>query len=190
MVSEVGVCNEALALIGEPSITSIDPPDANNRARLCQTLFDQARDAVLRDFDWNFASEMADLGSALTTVPTFGYTAAFSLPTDPYCLRVLETNHPDSVLWRVQGRQLFINETSVQIRYTARVLDTSLWSPDFAELLALHLASKLAYPLSRVRGLGQDHWKLYLKRRDDMLASDSQEGSPPQPKPTRLELVR
>ena len=190
MASEVSVCNEALVLIGQDIITSISPPDANTRARVCAQFFDQARDFVLREFDWNFASIRVSLGAPLTSTPAFGFTKSFTLPSDPFCLRVLETNHPDTTRWRVEGRTLSMSVDAVSIRYTGRILDTSLWSADFVEVLSLYLSSKIAYPLTKTRGVAKDQWALYLNRRHDMWSPDSQEGSPPPRKPTSLEAVR
>ena len=70
--SEVAICNMALAEIGRGAeIVSLD--EKSEAARACRRRYPYARDAVLRSYDWNFATRRASL-PASADKPAFGYT--------------------------------------------------------------------------------------------------------------------
>src|SRR3546814_6931193 len=85
MTSVVSICNRALTLLGQKTITSLE--DNSQAARLCVESYGPTRDAVLRDHPWNCAIARADL-AALSEAPAFEFGRQFQLPPD--CLRVLE----------------------------------------------------------------------------------------------------
>lgn len=53
MLSKVGICNSALAKLGDSFIIDID--DGSKQARACKECFDRLRDALLRSHRWSFA---------------------------------------------------------------------------------------------------------------------------------------
>jgi hypothetical protein len=140
-ITEVKVCNSALAKLGASRITSLS--DNSTAAILCNDLFEVVRDEVLRSHPWRFAIKRATL-SASATAPEFGYDYQYPLPVK--CLRVLETEYSEQE-WVVEGRFLVTNETEIKIRYIEKVTDPSLWDSMFTESLAWRLAQSLAYPL-------------------------------------------
>ncbi len=89
MATEVSICSNALRRLGDDPITSLT--DDTERARLCNSFYPDARDAVLRLHTWNFAATRASLAK-LATAPAYGYANQFSLPSD--CLRVLSMEEP------------------------------------------------------------------------------------------------
>ena len=86
MASVVDLCNRALDLLGAANITSLT--ENSKEARLCNGNFDDVRDAVLRSHPWNIAITRRALARD-TDTPAFGFSFQYSLPTDPFCLRVL-----------------------------------------------------------------------------------------------------
>lgn len=109
MASEVEICNSALIKLGDDTITSLT--DDSKRARLCNAQFARLRDEVLRAHPWNFAIRRASLAK-LSQAPAFEFAAAFRLPEDPYCLRVLllfDGSAPQGISrhrWKIEGRTL------------------------------------------------------------------------------------
>ena len=81
MASIVDICSNALRKIGVAPITALT--DDSDAARLCNALWPEQRDTVLRDHPWNFAQRRAAL-ALLVTAPTWKYSNAFQLPNDPY----------------------------------------------------------------------------------------------------------
>ena len=92
MATEVSICSNALRRLGDSPITTLS--DNTERARLCNAFYGDARDAVLRSHPWNFAITRARLAQ-LSSTPAYGYSYQYALPTDPYCLRVLEMEYSD-----------------------------------------------------------------------------------------------
>ena len=71
MVSTVvDLCNMALIRLGATRITSID--DDSKQALLCKQYYEQTRDEVLYDHEWNCAIVRASLAQ-LAETPAFGY---------------------------------------------------------------------------------------------------------------------
>ena len=94
MATEVSICANALRRLGDDPITSLT--DDTERARLCNAFYTDARDAVLRSHPWNFAITRTSLAK-LSDAPAYGFNYQYSLPTDPYCLRVLEMEYSDYI---------------------------------------------------------------------------------------------
>ena len=92
MATEVSICSNALRRLGDDPITSLT--DDSERARLCNSFYSDARDSVLRSHPFNFSITRTTLAQ-LSTAPTYGFAYQYALPTNPYCLRVLEMEEKD-----------------------------------------------------------------------------------------------
>jgi len=152
--SEVHICNEALSLLGASTIISLTA--ATENARRCNMLYEPTRDALLRKHRWRFAINRATL-AALADGPAYGYDHAFQLPTDPYCLRVLEMyeERENGEDWQIEGRTLVTNSDTARIKYIQRVTDPNQFDESFREALVYELASKLAIPITNSRSLAE-----------------------------------
>ena len=71
MASETEIANAALDKLGEPPLTSFD--DESRGARLAKRTYADLRDALLREYPWNFAMHRAEL-AADEDGPEWGYT--------------------------------------------------------------------------------------------------------------------
>jgi hypothetical protein len=191
--SETEVCNLALTRIGHNQITDISS-DTSKAGDLCRLHFPRTRDAVLRAHPWNFAVRRAAL-AASTTTPNHEYTYAFTLPSDPYCLKVIRTSwealgyssrdEPSAGVWaeaqipyRIEGRSLLANESACSIEYIARVTDTSTWDALFTDAVAARLSSELCMPLTDNQSATKTMWDIYMSKLAEARTVDSQEGSP------------
>lgn len=153
--SNVHICNEALALLGATSIISLTAATENSNR--CNILFEPTRDSLLRAHRWRFAINRATL-AALADPPAYGYDHAYQLPTDPYCLRALETKEErdDGDDWAIEGRTLVSNADSCRLKYIKRVTDPNEFDENFKNALVFMMASKLAVPLTNSRTLRED----------------------------------
>lgn len=143
MTSVVGICNRALAKIGdEISITSID--DGSKAARYCKLLYADVRDYLLRSYPWRFALKQWRL-SPKDEKPTFGFEYAFQLPGE--CLSVWRAENPQND-YAVIGRTVHADETVFGFIGCARIEDPSLFDAMFSEALALRLAYELVPALA------------------------------------------
>lgn len=151
--SQTEICNLALVRLGDYLITSLD--EDSTAARYCKLFYAKVRDAVLRDFPWNFAVRKKALALASET-PIFGYAYMYGLPSD--CLRALDlrtayTNGPAvefSIELNAAGtaRMLCTNEPEAHLRYVARVEDPNLYDAEFVEAVSWKLAADLAQPIT------------------------------------------
>lgn len=173
--SEVAICNGALTLLGAESIVALT--DTSKQGVLCARWYEQTRDACLRGYPWNFAVRRARLNAPLDSTdadaPVWGFTYGFTLPSN--CLRVLETD--GGVPFRVEGRVLYSDDSSVDIRYIMRVTDVAQFDPQFSEALAAKLAMVLAYPLTKSSTVREEMATLYSALMADAENTDTQEGT-------------
>lgn len=167
-VSKVSICNRALSFIkANNRITDIT--EDSEEARLCNILFDEALDTLLETHPWNFATYRSEL-AMLATTPTFDYTYAFQLPTDPYCLKVIKVVNGDVYViddYEIEGRTLVTNEDSVYVKYIGRVTNYNNLSTLFRTALAYYLASELAEPLTGSTSMGNQmasKFNYYLRK--------------------------
>lgn len=157
MTSEVSIANRALTLLGADLIIALT--DDNNRGRTMNANYAPIRDAELSRRRWRFSIARAVL-PALATAPLFGYARQFQVPID--FLKLIEggdlTSGADltdyrtssSALWSREGDKILTSlNAPLHIRYIARVEDTSLYSPDFAEALAARIADECCERLTQ-----------------------------------------
>ena len=153
--------------------------DDTERARLCNSFYADARDAVLRLHPWNFAITRASLAQ-LTDTPSHGFAYQYSLPTSPYCLRVLGMEYEDYIFkienYSTQGRVLLTDESSAKILYVARITDTTQFDALFVDVLTAKLAVDLTYPITNSSALQDKMQKLYELKLSDARSIDGQEG--------------
>jgi hypothetical protein len=177
MATEVSICSNALRRLGDDPITSLT--DDTERARLCNSFYADARDAVLRLHPWNFAITRASLAQ-LTDTPSHGFAYQYSLPTSPYCLRVLGMEYEDYIFkienYSTQGRVLLTDESSAKILYVARITDTTQFDALFVDVLTAKLAVDLTYPITNSSALQDKMQKLYELKLSDARSIDGQEG--------------
>jgi hypothetical protein len=170
MVSEVSICNSALAKLGAERIISLD--DDNPRAIVMKEQYHKVRDSLLYSHPWNFAIVYSELAQ-LADQPEYDFDYKFGLPND--CLRVIDTDLPSGERWKVFGRDLYCNETSVSIRYLSNSVDVSDFSPAFIEALACKLASDVTFTIVQDAALKASLYKEYTQNLREARSFDAQE---------------
>lgn len=188
MPSVVDICNEAMDLLGAATITSLT--ENSKEARLCNRRFDTVRDAVLRSHPWNVAITRASLAKD-ATAPAFGFASQFTLPTNPYCLRVISfwnssvnnevAAYDSNVMYKIEGRKVLSNEGSCSITYISRVTDTELFDSLLSSAIAHKLASETAYAITGSNSVSQAMQVMYETRLREAKSIDAMEGYPEQP---------
>ncbi|MBX9697871.1 MAG: hypothetical protein K2X74_00485 [Acetobacteraceae bacterium] len=174
MASEVGICNRALDMLGQPPILALD--NSSKTAAACLRNYGPSRDYVLRSYPWNSATARVSL-VALTEAPAFGYARAFQLPAD--CLRVMDTEDDlKDVSWRREGNLLLTDAASpLRIRYIRRLTDPSLMDDMLAEVIAAHVASSIAYQIVGSNEAVARAATLYREKHADARMLDAREQS-------------
>lgn len=143
MATSVDICNEALTMIGENVITTID--DDTKPGRLCKLKYANKRDYLLRRYQWKFATKRAELDTPDGTAPVYEFSARFAFPAD--CIQFREI-YPDTVVYNIESNFILCSESSIFIKYTYQVTDVDEMDSTFKEALSTLLARELAIPLA------------------------------------------
>lgn len=206
--SVVDICNMALARIGfSETIASLD--ERSKAAQTCTLFYEAARDYVLRDFPWNFATRAVQL--AEVTDATFpGWQVVYRYPTDcldarqvvteagtrlplsywvstdpqrPHLSRWLPPRIPFEVSSDEAGRLILTDLEEAYLVYTARIEDPNLFDSMFVSALAWHLAVELVMPLAvdeRRAARAERNYTIVLSQAQAMNMNEAQADAPPE----------
>ena len=174
MASVVDICNSALNQIGASNITALT--EDSKAARILNQRFPFVRDMVFRAHPWNCLMTRKKL-VADSEAPAFEFGNAFTLPTDPYCLRVISLDFHD-IIYRVEGRKILTDESNVNLIYVGRVTDTQQYDTLLTESLATALAADSAYALVGSAQLVNTLNSLYASKLSEARFVDATEGTP------------
>lgn len=169
--NDIAICNSALSKLGSLRITTM--ADTTEHARLVNEQYNKIRKDLLRSHPWNFASKRVAL--VATTNPVFGFSKAFTLPTDN--LRVLEVDKTSEEEWQVEGQTLLCNLATANIKYIYDLTDTLKFTSDFDELFALVLAHDVSYALTQSSTLKAQLYKEWNEKIRLVRSFDAQESS-------------
>lgn len=193
--SEVTICNLALTRLGHQMISALT--EGTTTSDLCNLYYVPTRDAVLRAHPWNFAIFRQSLARD-TAAPNHEFSYKFALPTDPYCLKVIRTSWEATgfsgtavygfpgqmgyadygVPYRIEGRFLLCNESTVSIEYIGRVVDVAQFDDQFVDVLAQRLAAEMCVRLTDNQSAAKTLWEIYTAKLTEARTSDAQEGTP------------
>ena len=169
-VSEVIICNLALRKLGARLIESLR--GSSQEAVTCNLFYEEVRDAVLREYPWNFAAARCRLAK-LAEQPSFGFSFQYQLPADCLYLRQLESSADEFV---VEGGKLLCNHDGVSAIYTRKVTNSALFDSSFVMALSSRLAAEIADDITGSSSKAKDMWTLYLNAMRDARLVDSAEG--------------
>ncbi len=188
MTSQVDIANYALNTLGATNITSLD--ENSKPARIINQRYESVRDTVFRAHPWNCLLRRVELAKESTS-PEFGYANQYALPTDPFCLRVLEfsngtlsypqdnmTSNSGGPVFVIEGRKLLTDEGIAKIKYVGRVTDPQQYEANLIETLAAKLAMEIAYAITGSNSIIQVTASLYDQKLKEARFVDSTEGAP------------
>jgi hypothetical protein len=184
MPSTVDICNLALMHIGvNATIASLT--EQSTEARACSRVYDTAKNATLRDHNWNFATKyisLADIGT-----PPEGWHYRYQYPND--CIKAIsvtpatnnitaQKQHSFRVVSQdnLETKAIICNISPATLEYVADIKSSQNFDPLFVEAISLRIASMIAFTLTGKTRLRNDALKLY----EDTIANarfiDAQEG--------------
>ncbi len=182
--TDIGVCNLALDLLKESTITSLT---ATNTGLLCGRWYDVVRRATLAAYNWNFALLSATIARGGT--PTISdYTDYYTLPATLLKLRAIAdpTIPLGRRLYEIQGLTLLYDNggedsddsDTLEVWYTQDVTTITTWSPLFLQLMSEELAVKLGKKLTARPAIMKDIKEDLIETRRLARAVDSQARPP------------
>ena len=170
MASTVDICNGALNQLGATTILSLTEDSKN--ARICNQRYTQVRDGVFRSHTWNCLQKRVDL-AADTTAPAWGFKVSFTLPSD--CLRLLRILDYESN-YKVEGRKILSNTSTMKILYIGRVTDPNQYDELLRETLSAALGADIAFGVTSNNQTAQNMYSLFQDKLRDARFVDSTEG--------------
>lgn len=138
--TDVSICNAALVIVGAEEINSFG--DATTEAKLAQAVYTQTKEALLQAHPWRFSLRLYDLGGRLNETPEFKWDYLYQLP--PNTLRVIAMK--DDTDYEIFGDKLYTNETTAEIIYQIKVLESNM-PAYFVRCLQYQLAKLFAISL-------------------------------------------
>jgi len=188
MTSTVDIANYALNTLGASNISSFD--ENSKVGRLVNQRFDAVRDSVFRAHPWNCLIRRTELAQD-SDAPTYGYAHQYTLPTNPYCLRVLEFSNGSSTYpydnmrsngnrepYIIEGRKILTDEGTAKIKYVARITDPQEYDATLVETLAARLASEICYAVTGSASMIQVTTAFYEAKLKEARFIDATEGAP------------
>lgn len=175
MANAVQIINLAGALIGtETRVT--DPNDDRVLPRKVKAVWDVQRRATIRDGEWNFACERAQLPALVGQVPR-PFAWMYEMPAE--ALRLVELIDDPRADYRLErGRILTNRGAPLHIRYLIDVPETSEWDDDFADCFA----ARIAWTIGRsIAGSAYDvdgGERIYRRKLIDAKSVDARENPP------------
>jgi len=159
-MTDVQICNLALARLGDSRITALT--DATAQAQYCSLFYAQTVEELQAEFDWQFCRKQVNLTSG--TAPLTGYTTKYALPDD--FIRAIRLEDIDASenfgTWEIVGTNLHTNLTGTpSLDYIANITTTTLFPAIFVEALSMKLAAVLAMPLTGSKELFKQCVELY-----------------------------
>ena len=170
MASIVDICNGALNQLGATTILSLT--EDSKKARLCNSRYTQVRDALFSSYPWNCLQKRIEL-AADSVAPAWGFSYQYTLPAD--CLRLLVILDYDSN-YKVEGRKVLWNTSSMKILYVARVTDPNEYDELLRETLSAALGADIAYGVTSSSPVTQNMYTLFQNKLRDARFVDSTEG--------------
>lgn len=156
VLTEAQLCNIALGLVGQRR-TINNLLEATAEAQACAVLYGPARDEVLAEFPWTFATRRSTLAE-IDDVERSGWEYVYALPSDflepQYIwtgarLPPIDLQIPFAIEMNDDGNGLLLvtDQEDAELIYTAKVTTVALFSPLFVKAVSWLLASELALML-------------------------------------------
>lgn len=200
MSSVIEICNVALSRLGN-SRTINSLTEQSKEAGVCSLHYEPARDAVLSDFDWNFARKRVALADTGTNPPDWQF--AYAYPTD--CVRIISIMVPGMrnppARCRVQyevgsdnagtGKLIYTDQDDAWLMYTGLVTDPNMYDAIFRDALAWRMAAEMAMSLTSAPQMGQNAMTMYaqiVRSAGSHSMNESQEPQEPQSEFTAARL--
>lgn len=182
MASKVQIAKLALQHIGDRYDIS-DITEATPEAEQVNLLFDDTRDALLRQHPWAFATKYTSPAALTGTAPGH-WEYMFLYPTD--CIRMLGVINPlgkdqphvkFEVARNASGKRVILSDIQKpEIFYTARIEDTTDYDPEFVMAFSYVLAARLVMPLVGERSIAADLYQQAQAVLNSAWETDSNEG--------------
>lgn len=175
-MNEVQLCNLALSLIGNKTITSIQNPQSSEE-KICSVWYEITKKDALIKCSPNFARHREYIPVS-TVIPAFGFQYCFKKPND--CLKVIGIGNADELQndYIVEGDYIHTNITddnALPIRFVKDITDETKFSIPFINYFIVLLARNICYQLNKDQSITSYLEQLKDKRLIEANTEENQE---------------
>jgi len=156
-------------------------------AKQVRTYYDTVVGRALRDHLWGFAKKQDAL--ALIVDPPSGWGFQYAYPTD--CIKADRIFNPldpkDNSLDRIPfvvaknpsgpGQVIWTDKAEAEFVYGLEITDTTQWTPDFDDAVALLLGSKLGFSIANNSKRAGELRLLYFESINEAQTNNAREGT-------------
>lgn len=195
--SKEDVASQALARLGEPSISSFD--EDSDAAEKVNRLYEPTVLSLFSSYNWKFATTRKALSEDAAGVPLNEWIRGFLMPplrTDRVGnpLMVFNSTRPHArpvFDYELEDRWILTNENVCVISYIRRT-NESQWPGYFVELAVEALASRFALPITENQGKEEHHERVAYgnpseKRRGGLMGAAMAADAQGNPTPSLLD---
>lgn len=152
MASITDICNMAISHLGISKDIANVSTEQSAEAKACRRFLDIARETVLKDYNWPFATKMATL-NLVEEDPNDEWAYSYRYPSDClYARRILSGFRDDTDLTRIPykitqdstGILIYCDTENAILEYTLNTENIDLFSSDFKVALSYRLAHYIA----------------------------------------------
>jgi hypothetical protein len=122
-----------------------------------------------------FATDLTAVKWILSVDPEYDYDYAYRIPTDN--LRVILDE--DDEEFKIEGGYLYSDDSSVRIKYIAKITDPDEFDPAFLTALVTALAGALALAITNNRNIAGDMKAEAVSKKLEAIGTDAQGGGTP-----------
>jgi hypothetical protein len=188
-VTEATICGLALLRVGQRQVIG-SLTEATTEAQACALIYPAARDAILEEHWWSWATKRQAL--ALSTETRTGWAYAYALPSDCVTARYLWSGYrfpaasqtiPFAIEASADGssRLLLTDQEDAELVYTAAITTPSLWSAMARDALAWRISADLVSALPVKPQLAAQALAMALRRTLEAAAADRAQSQLDQP---------
>lgn len=167
-LSKTVIFNMALNELGVSApIANADAQD-DTRAIILRNFYETARDEVLKSFDWNFAEKYRKLTPTIDECIDPRYKFVYDYPNDCISAREVFEEAGDGTKLKFKPsanskgqKVLLTNVSPIVLRYTRRVEQENFFDAEFANTLALYLASLTGKAITGSQQKADEAYKRY-----------------------------
>ena len=178
-VSEVSICNQALAHIGAEALI-VALSENTEEARFCNIYYASTRDSLLRAHEWNFATRYVSLAKIGTAPTRWSYQYAY--PADALnAIEIVNTVDATKIDFEIindgaSARLIVTDQDDAELRYTSKTTDPTVFDPGFVEILSWAIAYRIAEPITGSSDKKGEAMKIYQAMYVAYAGRDADEG--------------
>jgi hypothetical protein len=195
-MSQLEVCNQALQLVGQPPVVSLD--EGSSQGRTLITVYQRAFSHLLASHYFPFCLFSSSLVSLTEPTPFVGYTSVRAFPTGAISIKDIKDKEGRQLDFRAGAEGIHVKSTGEVFAEYTKMVAIEATSILFRTALAYYLATQIIYSYdtsgTRQQLLEQnfnDHWKKCVSHDSlnqeiiytnyDMITSAYYSGSPYNP---------